>query len=174
MIVGGFCDEHILHMGLRFRNQGLADCFFVTTSFHRHRRLGDLAGVYAVLAQSLAFCVDKYDARLPAYVFMPSHIHLLVVVPGKCLAGFMRDFKKYTAQKGLPACGVSDASVWQNGYDRVAVYSERIFRQKLEYIHRNPVKAGLADREQDWVWSSASAYLEDTARRVPVWKDWLF
>jgi hypothetical protein len=35
------------------------------------------------------------------------------------------------------------------------------------YIHRNPVEAGLAREPQDWLWSSAGAYL-GTAR-APAW-----
>jgi len=105
---------------------------------------------------------------------MPSHTHLLLIIDGERLAGFMRDFKKFVSQKGIRNCGVVDSRVWQYRYDRVVVHSEEIFRQKLEYIHRNPVKAGLCKMDEDWPWSSASAYLSDKSSPVPVWKDWLF
>ena len=148
-------------MGLRFKNQDLSECFFVTTSFYQHRRLGELDGAYKQLADSLAFCLRKYESRLPAYVFMPSHIHLLLVIGGPNLGPFMRDFKKFTAQKALRACGAEDSRIWQHRYDRVAVLSERTFLRKLEYIHRNPVRAGLVAQVEQWFWSSASDYLTE-------------
>ena len=161
-------------MGLRFIEQKHGSCFFITTSFRDHARLGDVPGVYEVLAKSLKFCVEKYKALLPGYVFMPSHIHLMLVIEGDSLADFMRDFKKFVSQKGIRDCGVTDSYVWKYRYDRVTVYTEEIFRQKLEYIHRNPVKAGLCERDEQWGWSSASDYVTDLSSPIPVWKDWSF
>jgi len=161
-------------MGLRFKDQSIGECFFVTTSFSQQKRFGNINEVYQILAESLTFCINKYEAKLPAFVFMPSHIHILLVIDGGKLGSFMRDFKKYVAQKGIRRCGIIDATIWQQRYDRVAVYTEDVFRQKLEYIHRNPVKARLVENEHEWEWSSASAYLESGERLVPVWKDWFF
>jgi hypothetical protein len=96
------------------------------------------------------------------------------MIEGDKLAGFMRDFKKFIAQRGIADCGVSDGTVWQFRYDRVVVATERIFLRKLQYIHRNPVRAGLCQREDEWVWSSAGAYLRDECGPVPVWKEWQF
>ena len=161
-------------MGLRFKDQSHGNCFFVTTCFHGHSRQGDIPGVYDVLARSLTFCIEKYKAALPAYVLMPSHIHLLIIIEGHKLAGFMRDFKKFVAQKGMSECGVTAGTIWQFRYDRVAITSEKTFRRKLEYIHRNPVKAGMRDKEEGWPWSSAVVYLKGECGHVPVWKDWQF
>jgi putative transposase len=161
-------------MGLRFRDQVRGSCFFVTTSFHQHRRLADIAGVYSALADSLCYYLTKYQARLPAYVFMPTHIHLLLLIEGDRLGGFMRDFKKFVSQKSIQDCGLITMPVWQHRCDRVVVQSEVVFRQKLQYIHQNPVKSGLTQTPEQWVWSSASAYSELQPEAVPVWKNWNF
>ena len=174
VIVSFRCTSEITGMGLRFKDQSYGGCFFVTTSFHEHTRLEDILGVYEALAKSLIFCIEKYKAALPAYVFMPSHIHLLIMIDGDELAGFMRDFKKFIAQKSLPERGWVGDLAWQTGYDRVVVSSERVFRRKLTYIQRNPVRAGLCRREDEWLWSSAGAYLNDHEGPVPVWTDWQF
>ncbi len=49
---------------------------------------------------------------------------------------------------------------WQRGggYDRNLWSPERI-RDAVEYIHANPVVAGLCARPQDWAWSSAPAHM---------------
>lgn len=161
-------------MGLRFKDQSLGECFFVTTSFDEHRRYGDVKGVYEALAESLNFYTQKYEARLVAHVLMPTHIHLLLVIEGSRLSNFMRDFKKFVAQKAFRTLGLGEKRVWQSRFDRVVTYSEHVFRQKIEYIHRNPVTAGIADQAEAWPWSSASDYLTERPGPIKIWKDWLF
>ncbi|MDH3891619.1 MAG: transposase [candidate division Zixibacteria bacterium] len=146
----------------------------MTTSFFRHERYGDIPGVYEAIAESLKFYMEKYSALLPGYVFMPTHIHLLIVIDGKHLSAFMRDFKKYLAQHGLNIGAPGKSSIWETGYDRQAIESEIVFRTKLEYIHNNPGKAGLCVQAERWEWSSASSYLTDKRGPIPIWKDWLF
>jgi putative transposase len=160
-------------MGLRLPNQHFASCFFVTTSFSQHQRLGDIPGFYDKLTESICFCLRKYDAQMAAYVLMPTHIHLLMFIDGKHLGGFMRDLKKYVAQKVAPDIGVQAMPLWQARYDRVAILSDEVFQVKMDYIHNNPIKAGLSTRQEDWRWSSASDYLTDTAGPIPVHKGWV-
>jgi len=160
-------------MGLRFRQQVFGSCFFVTTSFLDRKKLGQVERVYSELANSLEFCLEKYNALLPGYVFMPSHIHLLIVIDGKSLAGFMRDFKKFTSQKALKDHGMNNTKVWMPRYDRVAIYTEQVFRTKLEYIHNNPIKSGLVKNKEDWSWSSARCYTSGETGPLPVWREWL-
>lgn len=159
-------------MGLRFPTQTNEVCFFITTTFHDWRRYGDIAGVYDALADSLGFYALEYAARVAGYVFMPSHIHLLVFIEGKRLSHFMRDFKKYISQKSFPDLGITDRIIWMPRYDRVAIRTDSVFRTKLQYIHANPVRAGLANSENEWPWSSAVDYMTDRAGKAPVWKDW--
>jgi REP element-mobilizing transposase RayT len=93
-------------MGLRFPEQIHGQYFFVTTTFKDWQPLGNIPGMYEALAKSLAFCLDKYGALVLAYVFMPSHIHLILNIDGHHLGSFMRDFKKYIAQKAAKRpCG---------------------------------------------------------------------
>jgi len=158
-------------MGLRLKNQDSGSCFFVTTSFLHRKCLGNIPGVYAVLAESRDFGVDKIELKLLAYVLMPSHIHLVVLLDGMSLASLMRDFKKYAAQKALVnLCGAK--KVWQAGYDRQAIWSYGVLRTKIEYIHANPVRAGLASTPEEWYYSSAADYCGRVNEPVRVWKEW--
>lgn len=161
-------------MGLRFPEQIFGKCFFITTAFDHWERFGDRTGVYNELASSLTFCIEKYNALLPAYVFMPSHVHILVALDGYRLGDMMRDFKKYVAQKAMRALGVKSPRIWRPRYDRLVVFSEETFLQKLNYIHQNPVKAKLVDVQSDWPWSSAPAYTSGEAGPVPVWTEWFW
>jgi putative transposase len=171
------CDlTHTLHriMSLRFSQQKHGTCFFVTTTFKDWTPLGNIEGFYPALAESLAFCAEKYDASIAGYVLMPTHIHLVLFIPGSKLSDFMRDFKKYIAQKVVKDLKVNMSTVWKPRYDRVVIYTQKVLRQKLNYIHHNPVKSSLAQNAEDWQWSSARDYASDDQGPIPVWKDWAY
>ena len=159
-------------MGLRFPQQKYGTCFFVTTTFKKWARLGNIPELYPALAESLVFCAKKYRALIAGYVLMPTHVHLVIFIEGSKLAGFMRDFKKFIAQKVIKDLKGSSSSVWMPRYDRVVIYSDKVLREKLNYIHHNPVKSGLVQNAEDWQWSSAVDYSTDTKGVIPVWKEW--
>jgi putative transposase len=63
-------------------------------------------------------------------------------------------------------------SVWQVEKNVFSVYSEPMFMQKVNYIHMNPVRAGLVEKAVDYRWSSARIWqgcpLEDEPLRVDM------
>jgi putative transposase len=158
-------------MGLRLKYQEFGECFFITTSFLDHMPIGNNPGVYEILATGINYQINETGAKIISYVFMSTHIHFVVNKNGKKLSDMMRDFKKYTAQKALLAYCPSK-KVWQYRYDRQAILSEDVLLTKIEYIHNNPVKAGLAKYPHDWYWSSASDYIDRNSGPIAVWKDW--
>ena len=52
--------------------------------------------------------------------------------------------------------GKDATPVWHREYWDRFIRNERHLQQAVEYIHQNPVKAGLVARPQDWRWSSAA------------------
>ena len=159
-------------MGLRFPTQVYGQCFFVTSTFKEWCNLGDIDGFYEALADSLIFYTHKYKAHLLSYVLMPSHIHLILAIAGNCLSGFMRDFKKYIAQKVARDMKLGDSGLWMPRFDRVVISSEKVLQTKLQYIHCNPVK-NVVGQPEDWEWSSAADYILDKIGRIPIFKDWM-
>jgi REP element-mobilizing transposase RayT len=158
-------------MGLRFKDQNLGECFFLTTSFDNQKKLGNVTGVFEALAESLNHRIEKTESRLISYVFMPSHIHLLLCIKGDKLEGFMRDFKKFTAQKTIRDI-VQSRKVWQGRYDRQAIWSEKILMTKIRYVHDNPVRSGLVEEPEAWYYSSAADYAGRQDGPVKIWKGW--
>jgi len=143
----------------------------MTTSFSNKRPLGNENGVYRLLSESLQNRLEITSSLLIGYVLMPSHIHLILFIDGKPLTGFIRDFKKYTAQKSL-ANYSENGKLWQDRYDRQALNSIKTLITKLNYIHTNPVRVGLVKVSTDWFWSSAKDYYTDGLGPLPVWKGW--
>ncbi|MBZ0264983.1 transposase [bacterium] len=159
-------------MGLRFDNQKYGSCFFVTTSFANHRPLGKINGVYKAQAEELSYRIDQHEAKLMAYVFMPSHLHIMLLIQGSELSRFVQNFKKRLSQKTLKYLTLAGL-LWQKGFDRQAIMTKEVAITKFNYIQTNPVRAELVKKPEDWYWSSAKAYLENHSGPLPIWKEWL-
>jgi putative transposase len=98
------------------------------------------------------------DFLLFGYVLMPGHLHLLLMPQGRGLTGSMHALKRITAEKLLRRRGCC-GPIWQARYFDFVLRRVRDFWEKLEYIHDNPVAAGLAMRADQWRWSSAAHYV---------------
>lgn len=125
---------------------------FITFSCYRRMALLDSEAARDTFEQTLERVRRWYGCRIAAYVVMPEHVHLLIGEPERSeLAVVMQMLKQITSRKLRPA---HVARFWQLRYYDFPVWSERKVVEKLRYIHRNPVKRGLAARPEDWRWSS--------------------
>ncbi len=61
---------------------------------------------------------------------------------------------------------------WQLNYYDFNVFTQPKFREKLRYIHRNPLKRGLVEKPEDWQWSSYRHWLNGKTGRVQIESDW--
>ena len=97
------------------------------------------------------------------------------------LSDITRDFKRFTsrkiskvleqqgrkellmrfknARKDNRARDISTYQVWQEGSHPEAIFTEKFAKQKIDYIHLNPVRAGMVKAADEWIYSSARAYL---------------
>ncbi len=146
-------------MPLRHRNLQKYGTFFITTStfnsFHRFEINED----YEIALENIEFYRIRDNTKIHGYVIMPNHLHLLLTIPeDRNISSFIRDTKKRVAYEYLKNRKMKIQKFWQYRFDDVFIYSEEIFTVKLKYIHYNPVKAGLANRPEDWPYSSASFY----------------
>jgi REP element-mobilizing transposase RayT len=135
-----------------------------------------------VALDSLAYIRSHKKTELNAFVLMPSHIHAILCPNDRTnLSDVIRDFKRFTSRKVSNeaekqnrtdwlnrfiqarqhnrASDVSTYQVWQEGSHPEAIFTEKFARQKMDYIHLNPVRAGLVHTADEWHYSSARAYL---------------
>ena len=61
---------------------------------------------------------------------------------------------------------------WQPRYFDFNVFSPKKFQEKLRYLHRNPVTRGLADKPEDWEWSSFRHYATGAPGVVEIESWW--
>jgi REP element-mobilizing transposase RayT len=135
-----------------------------------------------VVINALKHCQQNKGLEIYGYCIMSSHIHLLCkATNGFILSDVMRDFKKFTSKKiiqtlieepesrrewmlGLfkKACAhlkrEQEYKVWQDGYHAEIVETNWFIKQKINYIHNNPVKEKIVTLPEDYYFSSARNY----------------
>jgi REP-associated tyrosine transposase len=134
--------------------------------------------------RALAKIRERYGFVLVGYVVMPEHVHLLIGEAPKCTPSLVlkvlkqrvsRDLRKRrrgtsTRQMRLPF-REGEAGLprfWQPRFYDFNVYSAKKIREKLEYMHANPVKRGLVENPAEWVWSSYLDYEKGQKGLVPI------
>jgi putative transposase len=130
-----------------------------------------------VLINSLRFCIQNKGLQLYSWCIMSNHIHFIAsAADGHSLPDIIRDFKRHTATTILNSLkqdtfesrrewllrmfttGNERYRFWAEGNEPKIIYSNNFFDQKLNYIHNNPVKAGLVLEAEHYVYSSAFDY----------------
>ena len=93
---------------------------------------------------------------------MPNHVHILIrVFENQRLSQIVQRWKSYTAKKILTALSavgeITQAPIWQAEYWDRYIRNQNHLNAAINYIHQNPVKAGLVKNAEDWPWSTAGS-----------------
>ncbi len=131
--------------------------------------------VREIVYQSMNYLRHKDKFCILAYVLMPEHFHWIIFKKGLLdPSKIMGDLKKFTAReifkllKDEPVIGRAfidqsykdqKYSVWKETYRGEVIYQGKFLRQKIDYLHANPVRKGLVKNTTDWADSSAGFYL---------------
>ena len=155
---------------------------YVTFSCYKHRRLLDHHRTKRIVLGVLNSQLESRHARCVGFVVMPNHVHAVLwfPVPGQ-LSVFLQQWKRLSShhirqflhEKLLQYAGKIGAEepFWQAKYYSFNLYGEEKVREKLHYMHENPVRAGLVKCICDWPWSSARHYEQN--RSVGVEIEWI-
>lgn len=135
-----------------------------------------------ILLDSIRYCQKGKGLILYAWYLMSNHVHLVVSAVNNDTSDILRDFKKFTSKqiiKAIEENPVESRKEWmlkifkdageQNSRNKYfqfwrqdnqpkELYSERFTSQKLAYIHNNPVEAGIVDKAEEYLYSSARDY----------------
>jgi len=135
-----------------------------------------------IVVESLKYCQQHKGLHIYAYVIMSNHVHLVAQTEGHEMSEVLRDFKKFTANQMLKAIQAEPESrrewllhmfqyfanvntdnrhyqVWQGDNHPIAQWSLPVIWQKIDYVHLNPVRAGLVAEPTHYLYSSASNYV---------------
>ena len=124
----------------------------VTTNTQDRRRIFSHPAFAREACEALYRVQEIHPFFLYAFVIMPDHCHILMNVSEDIgLSKVMRVYKSAVAH----AIGIGP--IWQSRFD--AKHIPDLIRAK-QYIHHNPVKAGLCEIAEEYPWSSASGKWE--------------
>jgi putative transposase len=136
-----------------------------------------------IIIESLTYLTKAKRINVYGFVIMSNHFHLIWQMMGEHKReDVQRDFLKYTGQRILKKLQGSQPKlaaelvvnakdrkhqVWERNSLGIPLWTPEVFFQKLDYIHNNPVKAGLCKFKEDYKYSSARFYERNE-------RDWIF
>ena len=155
------------------------DAHFVTFSCYKRRRLLDHEAARVIVVETLREQLPRQQTTCVGFCVMPHHVHALLWFPEP---GSLSTFMKYWKQRSsgrikeflrmrlTSYAGHIDVSdpVWQPRFYDFNVHSEKKLSEKLNYMHNNPVTAGLVELPVDWRYSSARWYELQEDVGVPI------
>lgn len=150
--------------------------YFITSSIVDGLPLFMNPSITKIVLDALCYLQYENKVSLYGYVFTPNHLHL--IAEHEALSEKLRAFKSFTGRsivdylvdknsksilrqlcsKKLKNHRDSNHQVWQEGLHPKQLFSAKMIRQKMEYIHFNPVKAGFVENPVHWRLSSAVNY----------------
>jgi REP element-mobilizing transposase RayT len=140
-----------------------------------------------IVIESLAYCREHKGLLVLVYVVMSNHVHLVLQTAPtspNLLSDILRDFKKFTSKQIISAIGNSRTEsrrewmlkifleqgtansrnkkyqFWRQDNQPQELYSPKFFFQKLNYIHNNPLVAGMVEKPEHYLYSSARDYFK--------------
>jgi putative transposase len=140
--------------------------FFITTNLAKNQPPFSSAE-RDILLEIISARRSDGDFSLFGYCIMPTHLHLLVRPNNRDIAEVMRELKSVSHTK-LAHRRKTRGSIWQPKYFDNIIRLVRDFHAKLEYIHDNPVAAGLVPSPEQWLWSSYAARIQRNSNPIPI------
>ena len=132
---------------------------FITFTCHRRRKMLDEDEPKRIVLRELSSSLERSQAICAGFVLMPDHVHAVIQLskPGQ-LPRFIHSWKRLSSYRirrwfeekrpnylaALPA-GTTDR-FWQPKYYSFEIYSQEKLREKIQYMHQNPVRQGLVER----------------------------
>ena len=135
-----------------------------------------------IVLDSIRYCQKEKGLLLHAYCIMSNHLHLVVSAVNNDTSDILRDFKKFTSKQIIKAiqdhpgesrkewmlkifneAGIANSrnkeyQFWRQDNHPIELYSAAFTKQKIDYIHENPVMAGIVDKAEEYLYSSARDY----------------
>ena len=162
------------------------NCFFVTNRIVNKLNILEPEDCKLIIIEKLKFYREYYKIKINGFVIMSNHIHLIISNLNsqsentkKFIQNLLRTFSRkiiellyqdnnifnleqrehYLNVIRQRASKRSKHKVWDEHSRSIPIWSENMFNEKLNYIHNNPVKAGIAETPEEYKYSSAINYI---------------
>ena len=134
-----------------------------------------------LFVESLKYAIDNKELDVFAFVIMSNHIRLIIQSSKGQLSATVRDIKKFTSKRIIETVQNIPESrkdwilnlfgfharqhsrnnvyqVWTHENHAIYLYGPKFIKEKVDYLHNNPVRAGLVEKPEDYLYSSARWY----------------
>lgn len=132
--------------------------YFITTKVKNGERFFKSERIGNIFIKILNNLQKELKFKIYTWVLMPNHYHLLIGLPENLnLSSLMHRLNGSSANiinKILNRSG----NLWQGGYWDKGIYTEKFFKEKFNYIHKNSLKWELVKNAEDYQFSSAKDY----------------
>jgi REP element-mobilizing transposase RayT len=171
-------------MGDAYQIQNQDDLYFLTFQVVGWADVFSRQTYRDIILESFDFARKNKNLELFAYVIMTNHVHAIMRSKTSDLSGLVRDIKKYTSKKILKEIStntkesrkewlemifyyhakynkrVGEQQLWTHENHAIELSTNDMMDTRLNYIHENPVKAGIVAHAEDYLYSSARNYAD--------------
>jgi putative transposase len=143
----------------RYARQTIADVpYHIINRGNNHQPIFFNDDDYHFFLESLELAKEKYPCKIYSFVFMTNHVHLILepVSDNNNLAYFM----KYISQKHgqyINKHYKRSGTLWEGRFKSSPISSDRYLLSCSRYIEMNPVRAGIVEKPDDYIFSSYGA-----------------
>lgn len=158
-------------MGFEYRVKDQYGQYFVTFTVHQWVDVFTREEYIDIFLESVRYCQLNKGLQVYGWVIMTNHIHMIISSDKEKLSSIIRGLKKYTATKIIESISNNEKEsrkswllwllkkgdkvlFWREGYHGEEITTDAFFQTKLDYIHMNPVKAGIVEKEEEYIHSS--------------------
>jgi REP element-mobilizing transposase RayT len=141
---------------------------YVTTNTFKHKNIFVSDDRVKTIYDALEESHDKYKMKINSFVIMPTHCHFIIVSPSNNLSDIMHDIKGLSAFKMLNT-NLIRGKLWQRGFYDHVIRNRNDLIEKSNYIHLNPLRAGLVKDISEYEHSSYHFYYDPENKEIPAW-----
>lgn len=147
-----------------------------------------------IFVNSLKYCQEHKGLNLHAWVIMTNHVHLIISSNSNKIENLVRDIKKYSSKKIVAAINENPTEsrkewmlnlfsyagrnnsnnkvyqFWKQDYHPIELDNHEKLKQRLDYLHENPVRSGLVWEPWHYKYSSAIDYYTNEQGLIKIEK----
>ena len=145
-------------------------CYHVLNRGNGRRRVFHKDGDYLAFLKAMAHASVEVPMRVVGWCLMPNHFHMVLWPDGDEDLSHWMHWLTNAHVRRYHRHYHSSGHLWQGRFKAFAIAEDDHLLTVLRYAERNPVRAGLVTRAEDWPWSSMRCWL-GTAPKPPYWHE---
>jgi REP element-mobilizing transposase RayT len=126
--------------------------FFITTCIASRRPLLNCEAAFGIIKEELMQADSRHGWSIGRFVVMPDHLHVLCAPSREAsrdLSVFVGKMTEWSSKRLARELGAVQP-VWQETFFDHLLRSADAYAEKADYMWKNPVRAGLVSRAEDW------------------------